>query len=46
MKRLLILSVFGLYVATPALLGLYLVAHSVGGVAPLSAPADCNGSGC
>ena len=46
MKRLLILSALGLYVVTPALLGLYLVAHGVGGVAPQSALADCNGSGC
>jgi hypothetical protein len=46
MKRLLILSALGLYVVTPALFGLYLVAHSVGGVAPQSALADCNGSGC
>ncbi len=46
MKRLLILSALGLYVLTPALLGLYLVAHSVGGVASLPALADCNGSVC
>ena len=46
MKRLLILSAFGLYVVTPALLGLYLVAHSVVAVAPLWALVDCNGSGC
>jgi hypothetical protein len=46
MKRLLILSALGLYVVAPALLGLYLVAHGVGGVAPQWALADCNGSGC
>jgi hypothetical protein len=39
MKRLLIVSVLGLYVVSPALLGLYLVAHGVGGVAPPSAMA-------
>jgi len=46
MKRLLILSALGLYVGTPALLGLYLVSHSVGGIASPPAFADCNGSGC
>jgi len=46
MKRLLIISALGLYAISPALLGLYLVAHSVGGVASLPALADCNGSGC
>ena len=42
MKRLLILSALGLYVVTPGLLGLYLVAHRVGGVASLPALADCS----
>jgi hypothetical protein len=46
MKRLLILSALGLYVVSPALFGLYLVAHSVGGVASLPALAYCDGSAC
>jgi hypothetical protein len=46
MKRLLILSALGLYMVSPALLGLYLVGHSVGNVASLPAFADCNGGGC
>jgi hypothetical protein len=46
MKRLLIISALGLYAVSPALLGVYLVAHGVGGLASLPVLADCNGSGC
>ena len=46
MKKLLILSSLGLYMISPALFGLYLVAHSVGGVATLPVLAACDGSAC
>jgi hypothetical protein len=46
MKKLLILSALGLYVVSPAFLGLYLAAHSMGGVASLPVLADCSDTGC